>query len=468
MAGLTKSDIVNILADERTSIRTQELILSFLNNASIVSSDKGSARRDEFRIRNISNVLAHQIIAKREALAGFTNLTQLAGIPGFGKIKFNDLLNSFSRSVTGISAIRFNIGSIHEAALDIRKNFSTSLPDNSWRSGISNTFADSPVLYAIKETLGNAIFIRASFDAAGIERAFIRAVEGGPLGEVEETSITFDSDGDSGMQPLRLTNVTFHSSGVQARDIKWRWQWRLRATDSWNELGITRHRLFVILQAPTHPWAQARGSTSLPWTDALEIACNWAAGATDPDKAASLVTQQYNRSGVVFYDKTAGATSYGKIAYNLTEMIERLNGGQGLGRLVNCTDSANTVSTLSNLLGCDLSQSKMGGSESGFRMNRVISIGFENWSVPFRFGFGYHEVAWKGDCTEDDRLFDGCLQIDADADPTTEPHTPLIPVNMPFGSCGAMQYRQRLCAPTSDGCPECMALPEEKKRRRII
>jgi len=464
MAGLTESDIANILASKRTSAGTRESVLGFLNKASVVSSHRGSAAIDEFRIRNISNVIARRIIARRDSLLGFKDLTQLAGIPGLGKNKFSVLLDFFSRSVTRISAIRFNLGPIQEAALDIRKNFSTSLPDNSWRNGISNTFADSPVLYAIKETLGNAIFIRASFEASGIERAFIRAVGGEPLGQVEETSITFDSDGDSGMQPLRL-NATFHSSGVQARNITWRWQWRLHAADPWSELGITRHRLFTILQEPTGPWEQARGSTSLPWTDALEIACNWAAGATDLDEAASLITQRYNACGVVFYDKTGGATSYGKIAYHLTEMIERLNGGEGLGRLVNCTDSANTVSTLSNLLGSDLNQSRMG---SIFRMNRVIPIGFNDWTVPFRFGFRDHEVAWKGDCTEDDRVFDGCLQIDADADPTTAPHTPLVPVNMLFGSCSAMKYRQRLCAPTEDGCPHCKPLLREKRRRRII
>ena len=40
-------------------------------------------------------------------------------------------------------------------------------------------------------------------------------------------------------------------------------------------------------------------------------------------------------------------------------MLERLTGGPGLGGMVNCTDSANTVTTLSNLLGCDLWESRM-------------------------------------------------------------------------------------------------------------
>ena len=67
----------------------------------------------------------------------------------------------------------------------------------------------------------------------------------------------------------------------------------------------------MILQAPTLPWVQTAGSTSLPWTDALEIACGWAGGATDPVDAASLVTERYNGSGRVSYDTVQGATKYG-------------------------------------------------------------------------------------------------------------------------------------------------------------
>ena len=70
-------------------------------------------------------------------------------------------------------------------------------------------------------------------------------------------------------------------------------------------------------------------------------------------------------------------------------------------------------------------------------------------------GFSYHEVAWKGACTENDRLFDGCLMVDGDDDPTTAPHTWLLPTNMLFGDCTTMNYRLRLCPPDPDGCAKC-------------
>jgi len=52
----------------------------------------------------------------------------------------------------------------------------------------------------------------------------------------------------------------------------------------------------------------------------------------------------------------------------------------GLGEKVNCTDSANTVSTLANLLGCDLWQSRMGWS---FDLNPLIAIGYQHPFILF-------------------------------------------------------------------------------------
>ena len=43
----------------------------------------------------------------------------------------------------------------------------------------------------------------------------------------------------------------------------------------------------------------------------------------------------------------------------------------GLGEKVNCTDSADTVSTFANLIGCDLWQSRM---ESSFDLNEIIAV----------------------------------------------------------------------------------------------
>lgn len=404
---------------------------------------------------------------RRAALGSLTALTQLNGIKGFGADKFRDLMYSFRRCIYEVTAIIFDYhgGASGDDALNVRRNATTAAPLPEWRKGVSVAAADSPAMYSIRETAGNPIAIRAYLRANGIAGAFVRAVGGGRLGPVQEQYVTFDSFGASGYQSFLLPAPTFHAHGVRREDIAWHWQWRLKASDPWRTLLTTRHRIYVVLSLPTAPWVQTAGSTSLPWTDALDIACTWATGTTGAVAAASRVAQGYNGSGRVAYDTTSGATFYGSASYNLSEMIERLNGGVGLGGLVNCTDSANTVSTMANLLGCDLWQSRM---SSSFRLNPMIAIGTGVWAIPFSGSFSYHEVAWTGACTEADRVFDGCLHVDGDADPTTAPHTPLLPLDMVFGNCATMNYRLRLCPPSANGCASCQPQPATTRKRRPV
>lgn len=225
-------------------------------------------------------------------------------------------------------------------------------------------------------------------------------------------------------------------------------------------VGSTSHRLYLLIAKPTQPWV-----TEIPWVAALEIACGWAVGAATSDAAATRITERYYNCGRVKYDDILGATHYGTATYMLSEMIERLNGGSGLLEKVNCTDSANTVSTLSNLLGCDLWQSRMGWS---FALNPILATGYPpTYPWPLWSRFNYHEIAWKGACAENDRLFDGCLMVDGDNDPTAAPHAWLLPTNMLFGDCTTMNYRLRLCPPRPDGCAKCQPQPGNRQRRPI-
>lgn len=226
-------------------------------------------------------------------------------------------------------------------------------------------------------------------------------------------------------------------------------------------VGSASHRLYLIIAKPTQPWV-----TEIPWVAALDIACGWASGAATVDAAATRITEVYYNCGMVKYDDIRGATYYGSATYMLSEMIERLNGGPGLGQKVNCTDSANTVSTLSNLLGCDLWQCQMGWH---FDLNPILAIGYppsNPW--PQWGGFSYHEIPWKGACMQNDRMFDGCLMVDGNNDPTTAPHAWMLPTNMLFGDCTTMNYRLRLCPPGANGCDKCQPQPGTTRQRRPI
>jgi len=102
-----------------------------------------------------------------------------------------------------------------------------------------------------------------------------------------------------------------------------------------------------------------------------------------------------------------------------------------------------------------------------FELNELLAIGSNAWQTACGWGsFSYHEVAWEDDCTADDDVFDACLQVDADADPTSAPHTPLLPTDIRFGLSGQLTYRDRLASPA--GRPNCNPQPATRTRRAII
>ena len=131
---------------------------------------------------------------------------------------------------------------------------------------------------------------------------------------------------------------------------------------------------------------------------------------------------------VVTYDCPGGGSSHYSWGggFDCSAFIDRLQGGTGNGNYVNCSDCATFVSTFANILGCDLWQSRM--RDNGFvsfGLNPMLGIGSSTWE-PCCHGepgwgdaFSYHEVAWTGACTVTERVYDGCLQVDGDADPTS-------------------------------------------------
>jgi hypothetical protein len=287
------------------------------------------------------------------------------------------------------------------------------------------------------------------------------------LGEVKETVVTFGAS-DLATVELPLRDTQIWSRGVGAYYDTWHWQYQL-AGGAWSEFQISLHKAYVLLDVPTLPWTQAVGATNLPWTEVLDFACGWASGRLDRDQAAASVAERIFSLGptLIEYDcPGGGGSAYAWPNFDCSAFLDRLRGGPGLGQWVNCTDCATFSSTFANALGCDLWQSRMGGS--GFDLNPILAIGSSVWQPAcpsFGGGFSYHEVAWKDGCTENDAVFDACLKVDGDADPTVAPQTPLLPTNMTFGASGAGLYRDRLATPA--GRATCTPQPATRKRRSI-
>lgn len=339
------------------------------------------------------------------------------------------------------------------AAIHLRDHLTgTSVPSPEYVKGVRN----EPASFVA----GTLPHVKVSFaKLGGFSGGAYSIGATGSLGGIRRKIVTPTFSGSGLSSPIDFEFMWPLAKAVAKPDVSLDWYTRAANVPAVPAaVGSEVHRLYAPLEHPVEPW------TGECWIAAFELACAWAAGATTLDDSAGLITQRYNGSGMVSYDTVQGATAYGSSTFSLSEMLERLMGGPGLGEKVNCRDSADTVTTLSNLLGCELWESQMA---SGFYMNPIIAIGYNTWAAPFWGGFGWHEVAWKGGATANDNLFDGCLKVDGDADPTTAPHTPLLPINMLFGDCTAIKYRLRLCVPGPTGCGACVPQSGTRQRRPI-
>jgi hypothetical protein len=370
--------------------------------------------------------------------------------------------------VIAIESVTFNHipGGVTHDALNIRRNATQTVHVPEWRRFISVHPEDSPAAYAIQTTRGNVLSIVATLSSIDPGTAFVEVrVEH----HVKARPVNF-TNGSSGPVVFELIDPPTERGRVGVHDVTWRWEYRLGPHREWRHFDTTRHRLYVVLAPPTAPWNQAPfnpANTQLPWTDVLDYACRWADDAISADMAAALVTQAVYALGpaIITYDCPGGGSSHYSLSnFDCTAFIDRLRGGIGNGVYVNCSDCATFVATFANALGCDLWQSRMGW---GFDLNQLLAIGGNTWQTACGWpSFSYHEVAWEGACTAADDVFDACLRVDADGDPTTPPRVPLLPQDLRFGNTGDLLYRDRLATPA--GRPNCNPQPATRTRRHVI
>ena len=367
-----------------------------------------------------------------------------------------------------IEAIKFNhdTNAATHDALNIRQNATGFISVPEWRRFISVNPEDSRAAYAVAPTHGKQTRIEVSLSTTDPGAAF---VEVRVPHHVKARPVNF-TNGNTGFVSFELLDPPAAHGRVGIWDLKWHWEYRLGPHHPWHHFTTTRHRVYVVLDVPTDPWEQGpynAGNTSLPWADVLDYACRWAAGATSKEMAAALVTLSVYELGpsLVTYDCPGGGSShYSGGNFDCTAFIDRLRGGIGNGIYVNCSDCATIVSTFANALGCNLWQSRMGW---GFDLNEMLAIGSNVWQTACGWGgFSYHEVAWEGACTANDDVYDACLRVDGDGDPTSAPHVPLLPQDLRFGNPGDLLYRDRLATPA--GRLNCNPQPGTRQRRAVV
>jgi hypothetical protein len=387
-----------------------------------------------------------------------------------------------------VDAIKFNHHPLSQTndALNIRRNYAEEVIVPEWIRKYTKP-QQSPVAYSISDIGTNRVTIKVRFAVIppNITRAEIKATGGGILGRVDPITVNF-VHGISSPEyiEIELDHNHIKDAAVNVEDIEWQWMCRCIGHKKWQNMDKTRHRIYTVLKEPVLPWKQhPYPDTQNPWSDVLDFSCKWARGANSSDAAAAAITTRVNQSAGIFeYDIPGGGACHYSDSYsdpeitglfNCTAYIDRLNGGPGNGKYVNCADCASIVGTFSNILGCELWESKMG---YGFYLNDIISIGSTTWGKPFSgtdyYGaFSYHEIAWKGSALLNDQIFDACLKVNGnELDATRKPDPikkiPSLPLNILFDDPNSFDYREKLVTPSS--IARCLPLPTTKTRRAVI
>lgn len=376
-------------------------------------------------------------------------------------------------------------------ALNIRKNNTEFIAGPEWQRGDGIPPKNSPAAYArdeVKTTITiKAQFRRATdsnletveicaFDghvitppladsagaAAGLAGSSLSDFDLNVLGVVKPRRVTFRDDGETNFEIFELGDVRLAQVGVSVSEVVWRWHFRRDSQSEWEYFDTSTHRIYTVLAVPACPWVQLpyeEGNTQLPWADVLDYACTWASSAQTLDDAATRVTSGLNalgQEGVFKHDGYPSFIGSKTDNFKCTEFLAALRRHGNPPALLNCSDCAAAVSSFSNILGCELSQSQMGYN---FRTNDILRIGHPS---PDHRTFFFHEVAWEGGATENDELFDACLNLDNDPSPTH--FEPLLPVNILFGGHDRL-YRDLLATPATRG--RCEPQPDTSKRRII-
>ncbi len=395
-----------------------------------------------------------------------------------------------------LESIQFNHDSTsaNADAFNIRRNETEVVHVPEWRREVSVKPEDSPAAYARDELNGNCPTIKVTLtrDDPRVKGIEIQAVNlakteyvledkshetvgstvlpprprrNDVLGWVSPQAITFSGDGEI----LKLQDSKISEAGVGVHIIHWQWQYRRDEKDSWHDIQETTHQTYTVLNLPHCPWEQKpyeSENTQLPWTDVLDYACHWARRKQCVDDAAAAVTYSIRELEKVFFISYDPSAFYSDEDYfDGTGFLTLMKDGIGKGSRLNCSDCASAVSTFSNALGSKLWQSTMDASPKYdvFHTNPIRLFGRTCWRET---NFGFHEVAWKDHRSVNDGLFDACLEIDSDTQPTKPPQKPMLARNLPFGGTSRNgNYASCLVAPQFKAVVQPQ--PQTGKRRPL-
>lgn len=235
------------------------------------------------------------------------------------------------------------------------------------------------------------------------------------LGVVPGVNLSFGQDGTATISTPVALDHTDICNAVECRDIVFTW----KDEQTGRVIAETKHRLYVILGAPILPWsADPIDRDRWLWPEVLDIACAWAAGSKTRIEAATSITQSVSALGNL--DENKGGLRYKAGGFTVAshfhcgKFLDHLS-SQRPNSSVDCQDTASIVTTFANAVGCQLYQARCSAGPLQRGVNLIGQSG-----PPSTPQFGFHEMAWDGYTSLEDRVWDACLTVDAQ-NPTAEP-----------------------------------------------
>lgn len=314
-----------------------------------------------------------------------------------------------------VQTITFNIdANPASSALNMRENYANAIVTPEYSRGVRS----EPALYARDPVVaaGNAVRLDVTFTGGPAGATVpIRAVAapGTILGAIPATPVTFDGAGNAAIQ-FALNPGWTAGTGVTRQQVTWTWEYD--PGGGFQNFDTTQHIIFVVLAVPSAPWTQAAGSNQLPWASALQWACVFANGTTTTLAATTAMANGINGSGARYQTLTV----FGTVNYNLTGFLAAI----GTAFAMNCTDCANAVTTLSNLLGATTIE----GRFNNMTTNAILGIGgvagtAADWRI---WNWAYHEICWLA-FNPTSVIWDAAARLANPAPPAN-----ILPANMPF------------------------------------
>ena len=289
----------------------------------------------------------------------------------------------------GVTNIRFNHtpAAATNDALDIRPDGGNmyDLSGGEWING----GASIPVCYrtgTLATVKARFVIQPASLTSAVVSASALNA--GASLVGILATRISF-TNGVSNPEYVTLPLAGPTPAAVRkSADV---WQWSMGAFNGDGRPAVVIgtsgvHTVYTVLAEPVAPWTNAAASAHAPWSSVLELACGWAAGASNAAGViAALTPHAYAGFGKV-YDGSQ-SHSIGTTCY-LSAMLA--------DSVVDCQDMSAVIQLFSAVLGVGGVQTRR--VDGPFVFQPLLPIGLTDWSDG---SWNFHQFGWYANTVND-------------------------------------------------------------------